>query len=250
MSHSSELYPIFEPDNRKINSYSNYFLGNNHRFPIDGGNNLNSMNYMWDRIFNGGWKHGFSNRILKYLFLRNEQYIEYNIQKYSNRKISNNSLINYKFDSNFKSIVPQNIISIFDKIFQHKEKNKTILIKSVHCIRQLNWISQHFNPKIIIIIRKLPNLIASYLRLKLNDSYRGISNSSDLDIKLKNITSDSNIKDFELFKQITTQACELMCILKNYHLSNKNSILINHEEACLNPTMHFENLKPIYKAYF
>ena len=95
LSQAKEVLPIFEPDNRPINPYSYYYLGSNHRFPINKGNNETKMLVFWYKIFKGGWKEGFTFKLLKYIYLSNIKVIENQIYEYSNFIIPPNKYINY-----------------------------------------------------------------------------------------------------------------------------------------------------------
>lgn len=243
LSQSTTLYPIFEPDNRKINPFSHYYLEDNHRFPVDGGNNELFMNYLWLNIFTAKWKEGYIHRVLKFLYLKNNDSMEYNIQKYCGYKIPKNDMIRY-LEYNFSQIILPNkyIIKIFEYFSKINIKNKIPLIKSVHCIRQLNWMQKNYNPKIVIITRKLPNLIASFLRLKMPDSLRGISASPLFRNKVDKIIKNDNEQNDFIFHSIIIQACELLTDLLSYHNLKNDSLLVNHEKACENPVFHYKNL--------
>jgi hypothetical protein len=243
ISQAKKLHTIFEPDNRKINPYSHYYLENNHRFPVDYGNNELYMKYLWLNIFQGAWSEGIINRILKYLYLRKNDSIEYYIQKYCEFKIPENNLIRF-LKNNFYNLVFPNkfLIYLFEFFTKIKLKNKTPLIKSVHCIRQLSWIHQNYNPKIIIITRKIPNLIASFLRLKMPDSIRGITASSTFKKEVDNIFKNDNEKNDFILHSIIIQTCELLTTLLSFHNSNDDAILINHEKVCENPILHYKFL--------
>jgi len=243
MSQSTALYPIFEPDNRKINPFSHYYLKDNHRFPVDGGNNEFFMNYLWKNIFTGKWEEGYIHRVLKYLYLKNNDSMENNIQKYCGYKIPKNDMIQYlEYNFNLSSLPNKYIVKLFEYFSKINIKGKIPLIKSVHCIRQLKWIQKNYNPKIVIITRKLPNLIASFLRLKMPDSLRGISASPLFKKKVDIIFENDNKQNGFIFHSMIIQACELLTTLLSYHNLKNDSVLINHEKACENPIFHYKNL--------
>ena len=104
------------------------------------------------------------------------------------------------------------------------------------------WLKNNFNPQFVIIIRKLRNMIASFLRLRLADALRGIDASPFYKDEVNNYYNKAKDDEIKIFHKIVIQACELTNQLLNFNNKYSDTILVKHEEACLNPKQHYMNL--------
>lgn len=228
---------IFEPDNEIVNPIALWNKTGNHRFQeVDTFNRHKQQQYFWDQVFKGGWKHNLFYKFLKKIYLYDLNRVEYLIEKRCGVIIPPNNLINYiPYHKRKNYTTDLTFVSLIHPLIR-KNKKSRLIIKSVHAINQLRFIKERYNPIIVIIIRKLRNLISSYLRLKMPDAYR-----IDLEVNY-DLKPFINSNDNELFVKIAFQACYLTKKLIDYHLSDNKSILIVHENACLNPQKHYAAL--------
>ncbi|MFC1618360.1 hypothetical protein ACFL45_00270 [Candidatus Neomarinimicrobiota bacterium] len=236
--------PVFEPDNEALNPFAIYYKRGQHRFPpVPGKSDKNRQEQFWSIVFQGGWKYNLFYRMVKAVYLRDIRRIEAEIESNSSQIIPSNNLIECLDNPQLVKPVPNTwLLKKTDRLLHRNIHGKRVIVKSVHCARQLEWINQIFKPEIVIILRRLPNLIASYIRLRLNDSIRGIEASpryaSNVNQLLKTTTS---IEELLLHKMII-QSCELTRSLIDFKDIVPQARLIQHEEACLDPEVHFREL--------
>jgi hypothetical protein len=235
---------VFEPDNEALNPFAIYYKHGLHRFPIvPTPLDISRQEQFWSIVFQGGWHFNLCYRAIKAVYLRDIRRIEAEMESISGYMIPPNELI--EFLDNPRSIKPLLgtwLLRITDRLLRHSNRNKRVIVKSVHCARQLDWINKLFKPEIIIIIRRLPNLIASYLRLRLNDSVRGIEASAPYASQVMQLEQKSSSVEEQLLHKMILQACELMRCLLDFKELTPEVRLIQHEDACMDPQAHFKEL--------
>ena len=236
------IHALLEPDNEKLNPFAIIGKESLHRFPQNPNkDNLEHHYHFWLQIFSGGWKDGVSKNFINRCLLIAGQ-VEFIIQNKCDFTIPENNLISYKASKiNYVSFFNLKVIKKYEKYLNNFTTDR-VLVKSVHCLRQLDWIKENFNPNIVLLTRGLKNLIASYLRLKLPDALRGISTMIDIQEKVEEIISYEKDKNYIIFHMIVIQACELTYHLIKFHKNNADTKLFKHEEVCINPTNHFQKL--------
>lgn len=236
--------PVFEPDNEALNPFAIYYKRGQHRFPsVPAISEKKLQEKFWSIIFQGGWKYNLFYRMVKAMYLRDIRHIEAEIQSTSGLIIQSNELIEYIDDIQLVKPVPSTwLLQKTDRLLRQNTNGKRVIVKSVHCARQLEWIHQTFKPEIVIILRRLPNLIASYMRLKLNDSVRGIAASPRHASKVNQLLQRTTSMEEQLLHQMVIQACELTRSLIDFKERVPQARLIQHEEACLDPEAHFKDL--------
>ena len=78
-----------------------------------------------------------------------------------------------------------------------------------------------FNPIIILIVRKLPNLIASFLRLKLTDALRGINVSNKYKKEVDSLYQNETNINIQIFIKLIKN------FTKKLNVFNNKSLILN-----------------------
>ena len=239
-----DVRPVFEPDNEALNPFAIYYKRGLHRFPsVPTIPDIPRQEQFWSIVFQGGWKSNLFYRVVKAVYLRDIYRIEAEIESISGHMIPSNDLIEFLDDPPLVKPLPSTwLLRKTDRLLRQCGGSKRVIVKSVHCARQLEWISQLFKPEIIIIIRRLPNLIASYLRLRLNDSARGIEASTLYAPQVIQLEQKATSIEEQLLHKMIIQACELVRSLLDFNELTPGVRLIQHEDACLDPLAHFKEL--------
>jgi hypothetical protein len=239
-----DVVPVFEPDNEALNPFAIYYKHGQHRFPsIPAKSDEKRQEQFWSIVFQGGWKFNLFNRMVKAFYLRDIRRIEKEIESNSGQIIQSNDLIEYIDALQLvKPVLGPWLLKKTDRLLRQNAHDRRVIVKSVHCARQLKWINQLFQPKIVIILRRLPNLIASYIRLELNDSVRGIEASPRYASEVNKLSRKATLIEEQLLHKMIIQACELTRSLIDFKEMVPQARLIQHEEACLDPEAHFRDL--------
>jgi hypothetical protein len=239
-----DVVPVFEPDNEALNPFAIYYKHGQHRFPsVPSILDNKRQEQFWSIVFQGGWNYNLFYRMIKAVYLRDFRRIEKEIESTSGQIIQSNDLIEFIDDLRLVKSVPGPwLLKKTDRLLRQSTHGKRVIVKSVHCARQLAWINQIFEPVIVIILRRLPNLIASYFRLKLNDSVRGIEASSHYASEVYQLFQKTTSIEEQLLHKMIIQACELTRSLIDFKEMVPQARLIQHEEACLDPEAHFKDL--------
>ena len=234
----------YEPDNLKHNPLALYALAGLHRFPMaEQASQSAGWQQFWDQVFAGGWQSGLPLRALRRWYRWRNRSVELAIQQRSGAPIPANPYLTYTPSQGaVNPFSSSRLVNWTEVAIRRPAGDRRVLVKSVHCLRTMDLLRERYRPRIVLITRSLPNLVASYLRTRFPDGCRGIGPTAPYRLEADRQLQAAGGSDWELFQRIVIQACELTRILIDYAAAQPEAILVRHETACLDPEAHYRSL--------
>ena len=168
---SPNMCLIHEPDNEKNNIVAAFAKRNRHRMPYLNENTDDKRIYkFWHYVMNKSYLPASSTINHTYLKI-----IELS------HHVFGKDFIFKSFSSNYLKTHADEPISEKPSPLSATSKNmRRRIIKSVHAGLSMAFLTEHFDPQIILVFRHPANIITSYLRLRLPDADRKVFKQTEL----------------------------------------------------------------------
>ncbi|MTI65733.1 MAG: sulfotransferase [Firmicutes bacterium] len=238
LSNSPDSLYIHEPDNEKHYLKAFFLKEKLHRYPYLKKSQRSDLYYrLWESILTEDFNNiANSSKVFQTMQSVNPFFIEREIGKKCN-------LILDEFFSHTDVASRKKVMNVFAQPnVNNVKRKKTLIVKSVHNLLALDWISNNFDCKIIVIVRHPANVASSYLKLRMPDSIRNLYSQK---ILVEDYLAPflGHIKEAQgILAHISLQIGAFYYVLEQQLKKNDQWILIKHEDLCYSPESQFKIL--------
>jgi hypothetical protein len=246
LSSARNIRYLFEPDNEGLHPVAWWCKRNLHRYPYLV-QSADAPDYyrLWDFTFNGNSASWYLNAGIGLVLRRNFGRVKFELEAYIGERCG------FRYVDPTMHWVGDAIVSPYD-VNQHplaafvarqiaslkskKSSQKQAIVKSVHSILSLEWISEHFSPKVIVTLRNPYSLFASYRRMKLPDGVRNLFAQPELqrDFSMY-VPGRHSLMTPELEDTVAFQIMLMYKIIQLQAAGHPEWLLVSHDRLCVSP---------------
>lgn len=253
LSSAQKTHYVFEPDNEALSPIAWYCKRELHRFPyLTPEDDALDYHRMWSLVFSGNlwrWYVNVAMGLTLRRILKRGTKLEAHIGEktgfsYINTKMhwvgSTPQIKPYSVDSHL--LVAFLSRKLLETRSLYKPK-KRLIVKSVHAPLSLEWMSNNFPVKIVVVLRNPYSLYASYKRMNLPDGFRNLFFQPRVQRDMLSYVpsfSKSIMRTQE--DPIAFQIMFLYKVITSQLANHPEWTFVSHDRLCIKPHDNYENI--------
>ena len=234
---------IFEPDNEGLSPLAWLCKNDLHRFPyLMANDEAGGYQQLWQTVLAGRTWRYVSNEALGIIFRIRAPELEAFVGEKTGLRYVDRSIRRVGRGNRVKPYLVENhpLIALLTRELLDLDKTRVqshrIVVKSVHGVLSLDWISHHFPFKVVLVLRNPYSLYASYKRLKMPDGFRNL------------LFQESLQRDFGEFLPSLRQGCTperadtlafqialMYKVVERQIAAHPEWMLLSHDRLCITP---------------